>query len=507
MIKDFSKWAFLLAFLVFVSCSDSNDIPDNPNPGTQTTLKDPVNNFIWKGMNSWYNWQLDVPNLADSKDDIQEDYINFLNGYTDYRNLMYSLSYRHISLVGAANAVDRFSWFVDDYEVQANAFQGISTRFGFTQRTIQINEAGDIVIAILLVENDSPAARAGMKRGDIVNAINGIILNTGTVDAAFAGLSNETVTLSFVSENDGVLTQLDDKTMTRAVVTANPVHVQKIFNDIGGKKVGYLLYNSFDDSWNDELNEAFAIFKAEGINELVLDFRFNGGGSGLATNYLASMIYGQGGTGLFYETKFNAKHSQYNSGEFFQNDLIIQNSNLDVIGEEPVNRLNTLDRLYVLTSGSTASASELIINGLKPYMSTVKLIGTTTYGKNVGSITLYDSPDTDFLSKDEANTAHKYAMQPICIQVFNKNGESDYTQGFQPDIEVDDTYNWNAILPFGDRNEALLKVALDDISGIAAKQTLSKYQLQAREIKMTLPEDRYDSEMYFDHLIKKQLKP
>ena len=507
MTKHFSKWAFAVAFIAFISCSDSNDITDNPNPGAQTTLKDPINNFIWKGMNSWYNWQLNVPNLADSKDDNQEDYINFLNGYTDYRDLMYSLSYKHISLVGAENAIDRFSWFVEDYVVQANSFQGISTRFGFTQRTIQINEAGDIVIAILLVENGSPADLAGMKRGDIVNAINGTVLNTGTVDAAFAGLSNETVTLSFVSENDGVFTQLDDKTMTKAVVIANPVHVQKIFNDIGGKKVGYLLYNSFDDSWNDELNEAFAFFKAEGINELVLDFRFNGGGSGLATNYLASMIYGQGGTGLFYETKFNAKHSQYNSGEFFQNDLIIQNANLDVIGEEPVNRLNTLDRLYILTSGSTASASELIINGLKPYMSTVKLIGTTTYGKNVGSITLYDSPETDFLNRDEANTSHKYAMQPICIQVFNKNGESDYTQGFEPDIEVDDTYNWNAILPFGDRNEALLKVALDDISGIAAKQTLSKFQLQAKEVKISLPENKYDNEMYFNHIIKRAIKP
>ncbi len=503
MKKYFSKWAIALAFLGLISCSDSNDIIKTPPDVNQVTLDDSVNNFIWKGMNSWYNWQLNSPNLVDSKADNQEDYINFLNGYTDYRDLMYSLCYKHISIVGEANAVDRFSWFIDDYVAQANAFQGISTRYGFTQRTIEINGAGDIVMAILLVEPDSPAGLAGMKRGDIVNGINGIILNAGNVDAAFAGLSNETVTLSFVSENDEVLTQLGDKTMTRAVVASNPVHFQKVFNDIGGKKVGYLLYNQFSDSFNDELNAAFAIFKSEGINELVLDLRFNGGGSGLATTYLASMIYAQAGSGVLYETKFNSKHSQFNEADVFQNNLTIKNTNLDNIGEEPVNRLNTLDRLYVLTSGSTASASELVINGLKPYMSSVKLIGTTTFGKNVGSITFYDAPDSDFLSEEDANPSHKYAMQPICIQVFNKNGESDYTQGFEPDIEVDDTFNWNNILPFGDRNEALLKVALDDISGIAAKQNPSKFQLQAKEIKMTLPEQKYDQAMYFNHIIKK----
>ena len=138
-------------------------------------------------------------------------------------------------------------------------------------------------------------------------------------------------------------------------------------------------------------------------------------------------------------------------------------------------------------------------------MSSVKLIGTQTEGKNVGSITLYDSPDTDFLDKDFANANHKYAMQPICIQAFNKNGESDFIQGFVPDIEVDDTFNWNDILPFGDRNEAMLKVALDDIEGVVSKQTLSKYQLQAKEIKMSLPEHRFENEMYFNHIIKKHL--
>lgn len=502
MRKYINIFVGVIGFLSLISCNDSDGINEPPPVDDKVVLNNNINNFVWKGMNSWYNWQTESNNLADSKDDDQDEYYTFLNQYSDPKDLMYDLCYKHWSVVGEENAVDRFSWFIEDYVAQNNSFQGISTRFGFTQRTIQINDVGDVVIAILLVETDSPAALSGMKRGDLINGINGTILNTTNINAAYADLGNETVTLSFVSEKDGVLTQLEDKTMTKAVVASNPVHFMKIFNDIGGKKVGYLLYNQFSDSFNDELNAAFATFKNEGINELVLDLRFNGGGSGLATTYLGSMIYAAGGTGILYETKFNSKHSQYNDADRFQDNLIIQNTALEVTGEEPVNRLSSLNRLYVLTSGSTASASELIINGLKPYMSEVKLIGTTTYGKNVGSITFYDAPDSDFLDKEEANSSHTNAMQPICIQVFNKNGESDYTQGFEPDIEVDDTYNWNNILPFGDRNEALLKVALDDISGIASKQSFSKLQLQAKEIKLSLPENRFVKEMYFNHLVK-----
>ena len=507
-MKKFFPILFIGFSILLGACSDSNDIIETPiTPVDKVTLDDPINSFIWQGMNSWYNWQLDSDKLADSKDDDLEEYYTFLNGYTDYGTLFYDLCYNHAIRVGDENATDRYSFFIDDYEAFLDRNQGIRTRYGFTQRTIKINDAGDVVIAILLVEQNSPAEAAGLKRGDIVNAINGTVLNEGNLESAFAGLSNETVTLSLATEDNGVLTAAGDITMTRALVAANPVHYHKIFTDIGGKKVGYLLYNSFADSYNDELNAVFASFKSEGINELVIDLRFNGGGSGLATIYLASMIYAQAGNGVFYQDKFNSKHSQYNSSNLFEDTLEIQNTNLNVVGEEPINRLNTLSRLYVLTTGSTASASELLINGLRPYMSSVKLIGTKTEGKNVGSITLYDTPDTDFLGKDNANVNHKYALQPICIQAFNKDGESDYIQGFQPDIEIDDTFNWNDILPFGDRNEAMLKAALDDIEGVVAKRSLSKLQLQAKEIKFSLPENRNDNMMYFDQVLAKRITP
>ena len=133
-------------------------------------------------------------------------------------------------------------------------------------------------------------------------------------------------------------------------------------------------------------------------------------------------------------------------------------------------------------------------------MATVKLIGTTTYGKNVGSVTLYDSPKNDYSSEARANPSHKYAMQPIVFQSFNKNGESDYTKGFKAEIEVDESKYWNNILPLGDPQEALLKAALNDIRGLQSKESLSKLQLQARSVDLDLPENKFEKEMYLDHL-------
>src|SRR5690606_2796587 len=152
----------------------------------------------------------------------------------------------------------------------------------------------------------------------------------------------------------------------------------------------------------------------------------------------------------------------------------------------------------VLTSDNTASASEMVINGLRPYMSSVKLIGTTTYGKNVGSITLFDSPATGYQDRTSANPSHTYAMQPIVFKIFNKNGESNYTQGFVPDIEVKEYEYWNTILPFGDENEIVLKTALDDIRGFTAKSSIEK-KMDSKFLEIpVLSENKFEKEMYIE---------
>lgn len=497
---NMKKYAVILfsicAFLGTIGCDDSYEFTDEEG------LNDPINDFIWQGLNSWYNWQEESADLSDSKDDNPEDYYTFLNSYSDYESLMLDLCYRHSRVVGSSDAVDRFSWFVEDYEIQKKSFQGIRTRYGFTSRIVEISDASnEVILSILLVEPGSPADKANMKRGDIVYRIDGTLLTTENINEVYGNLSNESVTLSFASEQNQALVHKEDKTMSRALVTSNPVHLKKVFENIGGKKVGYLVYNQFSSSFNDELNAAFSDFTAAGIDELVLDLRFNGGGSVLTASYLASMIYKNARNQRFVNLVFNNKHSDENDTYNFQDRLNTYDEDRNSLGRETINRLNSLSRLYIITSNNTASASELIINGLRPYMGSIILIGATTYGKNVGSITLYDAPKSDFVSESNANPDHKFAMQPIVFQSFNINGESDYLQGFDPDMEIDESKYWNNILPLGDQDEVLLQTALNDIRGFYRKESLSKMQKQAREVKITLPDSKFDQEMYIEHII------
>ena len=490
----------LLLFLlsILISCNKNDDL-------TPTTIVDenkidnPINHFVWRGMNSWYNWQPNVPNLADTKGNNLNDYYTFLNSYSDPEDLFDNLCYEYWKIVGKENAVDRFSWFIKDYIVQNEQFQGISTSFGFRLQGVFFNE-NDAILYVRYVAPNSPASEAGIKRGDIINSINGTVLNQDNYNSEVGSFSDGTITLSFVSESGGVLSPIDDKTITAIKISENPVHLTKVFNNISGKKVGYLVYNAFRSTYNDELNAAFANF--EGIEELILDLRLNGGGSVLTSAYLASMINANAGTDKFAELKYNSNHTDRNGIAYFDNTLNIYEYNesieeVEKVGEEPINRLNTLNRIYVLTSNSTASASEMIINGLRAFF-TVKLVGTKTYGKNVGSITLYDSPSSDYTKQALANTSHLNAMQPIVFQIFNKNGESDYIHGFNPDIEVKEWVFWNNILPFGDENEVVLKAALDDIRGLSAKSITSLKYKDSKVFDVLPLENRFDKEMYID---------
>ncbi|WP_028891934.1 S41 family peptidase [Tenacibaculum sp. 47A_GOM-205m] len=462
-------------FVILLSCS-KEDI----NPPVLDNL---ANDFVWKAMNSWYNWQEDVPNLADSKDDNKNDYYTYLNSYSTPSSLFESLKH----------AKDDFSWFIEDYVAQQQQFQGTSKTFGFRPSLVRVGTTDYVIMYIQHVSKNSPADLAGFKRGDIINAINGTVMTLSNYNSVLDGYYQETSEFSF-TEKDGQ-TFKENKTISQAVVSDNPVHLTKVFDNINGKKVGYIVYNGFRSSYNDELNAAFAELKSAGVQELVLDLRINGGGSVQTSAYLASMIHAEAGTDKFAELKFNSKHSQYNDPYYFDNTLNVYGADGKKTSEETINRLSGINKLYVLASGSTASASEMIINGLRPFID-VKVVGTKTVGKNEGSITLYDSPTSDYTNVNTANSSHKMAMQPIVFQIYNKLGQNDYGNGFEPNILIEEWKHWDNILPFGDENEIVLKTALDDIRGLSAKST---YEVKSFErIDINVSTNKFEQEMYID---------
>lgn len=483
----------IVSAIILSSCNKDSGTPPTPPkptpPVSEVTLKNPINDFTWKAMNSWYNWQTNVSNLSDSKTSNKDSYYTYLNGFQNPQDLFENLLYQK-------GEVDRFSWFIEDYVEQQKSFQGISKSFGFRFKLVRVGSTDNVIFYIQHVSKNSPADKAGFKRGDIVNAINGMVMTVNNYRTALNSYyTQESVEFSFV-ENDGV-TPKEKKNITKDVVSDNPVYLTKVFDNVGGKKVGYLVYNGFRSSYNDELNTAFGELMNAGVNELILDFRINGGGSVRTCAYLASMIYKEAPTtDVFAELRFNNKHSNENGSYKFYDKLNVYDSQGNKTGEQSINRISGLSKIYVLTSDRTASASEMIINGLRPFIE-VKTVGTTTYGKNVGSITLYDSPASQYTNPQSASTSHRNAMQPIVFQIYNKLSQSDYTQGFLPNIEVKEWESWKNILPLGDPNETVLKAALNDIKGTTARP--SKFlDTTSQAIESGVVENRFEKEMYID---------
>lgn len=497
MKKIFVSSIFIL---LFINCSSKDEIVKEDPVVSQPTNQDikldnPINDFVWKAMNSWYNWQANVPNLADTKDDNQNSYHTYLNSFSKPNELFTSLKY----------SKDDFSWFIEDYEEQQQSFQGITKSFGFRPGLVRLGNTEYVIMYIQHVSKNSPADKAEFKRGDLINGINDVVMTVNNYRTVLNNYYQPTATFNFVGK-DGV-TPIKKVEINQEIVTDNPVDLVKIFDDINGKKVGYLLYNGFRSSYNDELNAAFAEFKTAGIQELILDFRINGGGSVETCTNLASMIYKEANKERFAELRFNQKHSNENSVYNFRDTQNVYDADGNKIGEEIINRLSGLTRLYVLASGNTASASEMIINGLRPFIN-VKVVGTKTVGKNEGSITLYDLPETDYLNpiyvrdpeqreqliKKFNNNPHKNAMQPIVFQIYNKLGQSDYSEGFPADISIDESSFWINILPFGNENEVVLKAALDDIRGISSRPLFTNSN--TKKIEHNVLTHKFQNEMY-----------
>lgn len=416
-----------MAAFVFQSCEDQDDVPQ--------PLNNQINSFIWEGLNSHYLWQADVPDLADNRFASPTDYNNFLAQYTP-ESLFKALRYD--------DKKDRFSWIVSDYTVLEQQLQGTTKNNGIEYGLSYKKDSNtDIVGYVRYIIPNSDATTKDIKRGEMFDAINGTNL---TIDNYRSLLAEENYTLNFTNYNNSTYTPNGKSiSFTKTVLDENPIYINTVLT-VPKHKIGYLMYNGFYSNYDINLNNAFGTLKSQGITDLVLDLRYNGGGSVLSATRLASMITGQFTGQIFSELTYNSKKSSRNTKYLFTN----------MMGSVPINSLN-LTKVYIITTGSTASASELVINGLKPYIS-VTHIGTDTYGKNVASITMYDSPD--FGSKNK-NQNHKYAMQPIVAWSVNKDGFGDYAAGIKPTNFIKEQFGNFGIL--GDAQEPLLAEAIKAI--------------------------------------------
>jgi carboxyl-terminal processing protease len=444
------KFQIVGCFLFFAiaglfSCSDQDDVPQVPS-GLQ------VQSFIWKGLNQYYLWQNNVPDLGDNRFANQGELNSYLQTKGSPESIFEDLLYQPISKF-PNQAVDRFSILVNDYTTLENSLQGISTstgiRYGLRYKQ---GSSTELFGWVRYVIPNSDAATKNIKRGDIFYGVNGTQLN----DNNYIGLLGlNSFTLNMANYNNGAITPNNTSIdLVKTNLNENPVFLATTI-PVGTKKVAYLVYNGFLSNYESQLNDAFLQFKNAGATHLVLDLRYNGGGSIKTAVRLAGMITGQFNGQLFTKEQWNPKVQAFYESN---NPGVLVENFINQLGNgSAINSLN-LSKVYVLTSSRTASASELVINCLAPYINVFQ-IGDKTTGKNVGSITLYDSPN---FSSTNRNPNHKYAMQPLVLKTANKNGFSSYENGLVPNLQLlEDLGNLNQL---GNVNEPLLAAALLNIS-------------------------------------------
>ena len=464
-MKNLFKTALYLCLLTFTfSCTDNDD---NPVPASLE-----VKDFVWKGMNLYYLWQGDVPDLADDRFANQRQLNTFLEGFDEPTTLFNALR--------VDTSIDRFSVIYSDYSVLEGVLSGNTLNNGmdFALR-YKTGSNTDIYGWVRYIIPNSDAATKPIQRGTIFYAINGTPL---TVDNYRSLLANDTYTINLADYDGGNITPNGQTvSLTKTALAENPILLNTVITN-GTHKIGYLMYNGFYSTYDNQLNTVFGSFQTQNVTDLVLDLRYNSGGSISTATKLASMITGQFTGQLFAKQQWNAKAQSYyesNSPSSLENRFV---GNL--------NSLN-LNKVYVLTTSATASASELVINCLKPYITVVQ-IGTTTTGKNVGSITLYDSPT---FAKQNVNPRHKYAMQPIVLKIVDKNGFGDYTSGIAPTTPLPEIMDDLGIL--GNPSEPLLNAAINQIigSGRPTPSRPSNLQRDFADVKSLSP---LRTEMYIE---------
>ncbi|GGF09659.1 S41 family peptidase [Flavobacterium limi] len=496
-MKKILKRAFLLFLAVFSfqSCDDKDDV---------ATSKDlQINNFIWRGLNKVYLWQADVPNLADNRFTDQNALDSFLKGYSEPEDLFQDLLNKPKSKYPIGIAIDRFSWIVDDYTVLEQELNGITKNSGIDFGLGRQSEGSESLVGyIRYIIPNSDASKKDIKRGDLFTSVNGIPLTESNYRSLLLNSDSDSYTLN-LAEYNGSAFVLNGKSvaLTKTILEENPILINKIISS-GSHKIGYLMYNGFYAEYDNELNQVFGKFKTEGVTDFILDLRYNGGGSVRSSIRLASMITGQFPNDIFAKTQYNLKRMNTLSSSQLES---LEEKFVSTFNGNAVNSLK-LNKIYIITTGSTASASELVINGLKSHIDVVQ-IGGTTVGKNVGSQTVYDSPS---LSKTKVNPTHKYAMQPLIFKITNKDNFGDYTAGLKPDYELSERARTLRVLgeasgdPEDDQAEPLLNLA---ISIINPKKTTTKRTQPEKGLTLPYFTDsksmrRFGKEMYLETVPK-----
>lgn len=420
---------FLLPLVFFTSCEKEKVEPSDNNTedgNTQDTIAQ-LNKAFYNLMNEWYYWYDSIPEIN------PENYENPRAILDEIRDEKDSYSY-----------ITSYEAFRQYYE------EGAYVGYGFGYKW-----DADDSLRITFVFEDSPFTEKGIERGWAITEVNGSPV--GSPDGY--SLSEELNVNTPGVENTFTFKAPDGRTL-EATFTSEEISMNTVLEDTvmeyGGSRVGYLVLKSFIDKTPDELTEAFRHFDEKNIEELIIDLRYNGGGTLSASRFLGEFIINNAGN-TYVKISHNDKKSERDTAHVF--------------GEDSLGISLGLNRTYFLTTQATASASEALINGMKPYMD-VNIVGDTTYGKPVGMYAFTDNNE-------------EYAFLPVCFKLVNAEDKGEYFDGLSPS-SLEATLADDFKQPFGSMEDDLLYQALYHIEN-------NNFKLKkAREIMMPRPANRVE---------------
>jgi C-terminal processing protease CtpA/Prc len=396
----------LLLSLVILSVLLNSCKKEVPAVDTYTT-EEQDRDGLYNLMNEWYLWYKLMPTV------VKEN-------YKDPYELMTAMRYK---------TLDRWSFVADYYEFVAS-IQGT-----FVGHGIRIGVDGNHKARIVTIYKNSPlytngSGGPGVRRGWIIKTLNGQDL-APIIESGDAAAYNNLIKPATAGVTNTFVFQTPGGSDTTAVTTKSSFKVNSVmlFDTLTLKTglTGHLVFDEFIEPSTQELQTAFAFFKAQNVKDLILDLRYNNGGILDVATDLASYIAGTAKFSTpFVSSSYNDKKVAYDSTYKFKSI------------SSPLN----LSRLVVITTRETASASEVIINGLKPHL-TVTTIGDTTNGKPTG-MNVWQTND------------NKYVFAPITFKLVNSAGQGDFYSGFAPAKYVTDDITHD----FRDKSESCFKEAI-----------------------------------------------
>lgn len=397
-IAKFTVGSLIAFALMVVSCKQNDLDPQNTNPSTTTTTTTAdIRDSLWAYMQDVYLWYDKLP--------------------SNFNPRSYATPESEMDALRAYQPLDQWSFVEKASSFNSYFSDGETSDFGFW---IKYDANNDLRVRYVYAQ--SPAGKAGVERGWKLTTINGQSVKSLSDDALISAFYEATSTTFGFQKPDGSTATAP---LTTATYTLNTILYNKIY-EVAGKKVGYFVFNSFTGTPSqNELKTVLSTFEAAGVNEMIVDLRYNGGGDVdtqvMLANALAPSSVSR--SSVMFSYLHNTKLSAWN----------------ETIRFSKTGSLN-LSRIFFITSAASASASELLINNLKPYLD-VKTIGKTTHGKPVG---MYGFEVMD------------YVIAPIAFKTVNAKNVGDYYDGIAVDADVADGLDKN----WGDPLESCLASAL-----------------------------------------------